>query len=141
MDRRQENAGRLVIAGGDCPGLLELGKEVLNEVAGLVPFDIIRTLLLAICLGRNDRDDILRLELIEDTRIGIIGTVSQQCRRLEARNEDIRAIKVGRLPIGQTKPGGIAQRITNGMNLRTEAPATATNRLGWPPFFDPPALC
>ena len=78
MDRGEKVMGGFVIAGGDGAVLFEFTEEVLNEMAGLVEFSVIRTLNWTVGLGRDDGGFSSPLSGVDDPPIGVVALVGQK---------------------------------------------------------------
>jgi hypothetical protein len=75
VDRSEEISGCLVVACGNCPVLLELAEEVLNQVAGLVHFPVKGALDLSIALGWDHELFSCRTQRFDHALVGIEGFV------------------------------------------------------------------
>lgn len=93
-----EVSRRLVIAGGDGTELLELGEEVLDEMARLieVPSEVARQA--AVCLGRNDCGLPGGGQWREDAFVGIESLVGDQRVSLHRGQELVGAGQIVGLP-------------------------------------------
>ena len=70
----------------------------------------------------------------------IVAFVADQGRCLERWHQSIGSFQIARLPSGEVKTRGVAQRIHRRMNLRAQSPLASSYRLGTV-FFRAPALC
>jgi len=131
---------QLVIARGDRSILLELGKEILNQMPRFVQLLVVFTRVLAVALRRNHPAFALLLESLNHPLVRIISFVGSHRIGLNVFPQHIKSVKVIRLPRHQVEARGIAQRIDGRMNLGTQSAFAATNGLGVgiPPFA--PAL-
>ena len=141
MDRGQEVAGALVVAGGDSPVLLELGEKVLDQVAGLVEFLIVRAGVLAVGLGWDDGDLAGPRERSEHALLGVERLVRDQRVGLDRGEQGVRPLEVVRLPGREREAGRVAQRVDRGMDLGAQAAFASADRLGRAVPPSAPALC
>lgn len=82
MDGAQEVDRGLVVAGGDGPILLELGKEVLDHMSGLVQGAVMfAQLLVGAARGNHHRLAGLK-QWLDHPVPGIVGLVGNDCLRL-----------------------------------------------------------
>jgi hypothetical protein len=141
VDRGQEVDGAFVVAGGDGAVLLELGEEILDEVARLVQGLVVGARVLAVGLGR-DHGRFARLPQRSDhPLLGVERLVGDQGIRLEPRQQGIRALQVVRLPGREGKAGRVAERVDQGVDLGAQAASAAPDRLLAATFLIAPALC
>jgi hypothetical protein len=137
----QKVAGGLVVAGGNGPELLELTKEVLDQMARLVQVFVVVAQCFSIRLGGNHgRFPGLRQRL-EYPRIRVIALVGDDDRSSQGRQQDIGSFQIAGLAGRQQKAGRVAERIDGGMNLGAQSASAATNGLAFTLFFFAPALC
>ena len=141
MDRGQEGDGPLVVTGRDGAVLLELGEEVLDEMARLVQGLVVRTPVLAVGLGRNDRFFARLLQRAENPSLGVERLVRDQDTGLDFRQQGIRPFQVVRLPRREREPGRVAERVNQGVDLGAQAASAAPDRLVAAVFLTAPALC
>ena len=120
IDAAQEGAGALVVAGGDSAVLLEFGKEVFDQVSGLIQAFIVSALFFAVRFGRNDGFDASFFQQGQNPFLRVVGFVGQE--RLNAgenvRQQGIRSLQIASLPRRQVKTRGVAKRIASGVDFR-----------------------
>ena len=75
MDSAEEVAGSLIVAGGNAAILLELVKELLDQVPRPIQMLVIVTRLFAAALGRNYNAFARDLQGIDDPCLGIVSSV------------------------------------------------------------------
>ena len=142
MDRGQEVAGALVVAGRDGPELLQLGKEVLDQVTRLVEILVVRAWVPAVGFGRDHGRLAGPCERREYPRLGVERLVSDQRVGLKPRQQGVRPVEIVRLPWREGEAGRVAQRIDRGVNLRAQAAtAAADGFIIAVSFLAAPALC
>ena len=141
VDRGQEGDGPLVVTGRDGAVLLELGEEVLDEMARLVQGLVVRTPVLAVDLGRDHRLLAHLLQRAENPSLGVERLVGDQNTGLDLRQQGIRALQVMRLPRREREPGRVAERVNQGVDLGAQAASAAPERLVAAVFLTAPALC
>src|SRR5829696_6458409 len=117
MDASEEIASRFIVAGGDGPKLLELGKEVLDEVARLVEVFVKGARYLA-GLARGDHRRLASLgQRLEHPRVGIKRFVGNERLGLKLREQRIGSGQVMLLTTGEMKADRIAERIHQRVDL------------------------
>src|SRR3982751_5770246 len=127
----QVNAGQkascgLVVAGGNGPELLELGEEVLDEVAGLVEVFVKGARRLAAFARWDDRRLAGLGQRLAHALVGIEGFVGDERLGLKLREQRIRSSQVMLLTVGEMEADWIAERIHQGVDLGGQpTPATA----------------
>ena len=140
VNAAQEVASCLVVARSNGPVLLELGKEVLDHMARLV-HGLVVVALLPVCAARwNHHRFVGFKQRLNHSVLGVVALIGDHRLSLAAKQQHIGALQVMGLPWRQMKPGGIAQRIRDGVNLGAQAPSAAPDGLAAAPFFAP-ALC
>jgi hypothetical protein len=117
VDSAEEVSSGLVITRCNRPELLQLGEEVLDQVASLIGVAIEVAREFPVRLVRNDGPLSGCCQGSKNPLISIESLVGQERRRLHAWKERIGPDQVMSLPPGQVKPHGIAQRIDQGMDL------------------------
>src|SRR5215204_3934977 len=137
----KEAAGGLVVAGGDGPELLELGKEVLDQVPGLVEVFVKGARYLAGFARWDDRHLAGFSQRREHPRVGIERLVGNERLGLKLRQQGIRSSQVVLLTAGEMKAGRIAERIDGGVDFGAQPAARASDGLILTPFLRAPALC
>ena len=75
MDGAEEVAGSLIVAGGNAAILLELVKELLDQVPRPIQMLVIVTRLFAAAFGRNHDAFACLLQGIDDALLGIVSSV------------------------------------------------------------------
>jgi hypothetical protein len=121
----------LVVAGGDGAELLELGEEVLDEVARLVEFSVEGAGQAAVRLWRDHRGLSDSGKRGDDPGVGVEGFVGDQRLCLHRWQQVIGANEIVRLPAGQEEAYGIAESIDQGMDLGGQRNhAAARGRVG-----------
>ncbi len=140
MNASEEVTCRLVVAGGDCPKLLEFCEEVLNQMPCLVEVAVEVSGDDAVGLRRYDRLLASSGQGFKDPHIGVEGFVGDQCVSLHGRDQLIRADQVVRLSAGQEEADRVAERIDQRMDFRAQSAAGSPDGLV-SVFFWAPALC
>src|SRR3954449_12226900 len=132
----------LVVAGRDRPVLLQLGEEVLDQVARLVEVLVVGPGLLAVGLGRDHGRLAGPCERPEHALLGVERLVGDQRLGGEVGQQRVGAFEVVRLPRREGEAGRVAERVDQGVDLRAQAAAAAPDRLPAPAaFLGAPALC
>ena len=141
MDRRQEMGYPFVVARGECPELLELGEEVLDQVTRLVQVAVVRARVLAIGLGRDHRRLARLCEWFDHPRFGVERLVGDQRVGRKVGQQDVGTLQIVRLPRRQRETGRVTERVDRGVDLGAQAtPATPDGFIA-AVFFAAPALC
>ena len=117
VDCCQEIDGAFVVACSDGAELLEPGEEVLDEVAGLVEFRVVRARVLAVGFGWDDDTLAGLLKRQDHSFVGVEAFIADQNVSLDLRQEDIRAIEIAGLTGRQSEAGGIAQGVDGRIDL------------------------
>src|SRR5690349_11840273 len=133
--------GPLVVASGDRPVLLQLGEEILDQVACFVEVLVVGARLLAVRLGRDHRGLAGLLQGSEHALLGVERLVGDQRGRGQVRQQRLRTLQVVRLPRREGEAGRVAERVHERMDLGAQAAAAAPDRLVAAPFLTAPALC
>lgn len=121
--------------------MLELGEEVLDQVARLIQVSVVIAPVLSGGMGRND-DTFARPRQRRDyPLLSIVSPVGNDGGRRRVRQQRIGAFQVVRLARSQMKRRWIAQGISRGVNLVAQPAPTAPDRLGLGSPFFAPALC
>ena len=131
----------LVVAGGDGTELLELGEEILDQMARLVevPIEVARQA--TVRLGRNHRSLPGGGQWHEDAFVGIEGLVGDQRFGLHRGKELVGAGQIMRLAAGQEEAQRVAECVDQGVDFRAQSSSRAPDRLVIAGFFWAPALC
>ncbi len=140
MDGAEEVHRPLVVPRGDGSVLLQLGEEVLDQVTCLVEVLVVGARRLAVALGRDHRRLACLLQRLEHPLFGIIRFVGDQRIGREVRQQGIGTFLVMRLPGREGKPGRVAERVHDRMDLGAQATAAAPDRFV-AVFLTAPALC
>lgn len=143
MDGAEEVVSAFIVSGCDGPILLEFGKEVLDQVPGLIQVLIVFALFFAVRLGRDDDFDARFLQKIENALLRIVSPIRQKRPNggEDAGQQGIGSLQIVSLPRRQVKARGIAQRVTARVDFRGQAAFRSPDafRFPVPPFA--PALC
>src|SRR3954452_17356020 len=131
----QETLRGLVVASGNGPELLELGKEVLDEVARLVEVFVEGPR----CLAALARWDHRRLagfsERLEHALVRIERFVGNERLGFKLWEQGIGSGQIMLLTAGEMKAGRIAERIDGGVNFGAQPSARAPDGLILTPLF------
>ena len=141
MDGGEEVARGFVIARGDGAELLELAKEVLDEMARLVERPVVRSRCDAIALGWDDRELVGGGEWFDHPGVGVERLVGDERVGGERRQEGVGALQVVRLPRGEPELDRVAEGVDQGVDLGAQPTFAAADRLVCGVFFGAPALC
>jgi hypothetical protein len=141
VDCGEEVPRGFVIAGGDGTELLELGEEVLDEVARLVEVSVEVAGTSAVRLRRDHRSLAGSGQRRENTFIGIERLVGDQRVGLHRGQEMVGPSQVMDLPAGQEEAHRITERINERVDLGAQSAARGSYRLVLTGFFSAPALC
>src|SRR5215207_4706433 len=137
----QEASCGLVVAGGNGPELLELGKEVLDQVPGLVEVFVKG----AWCLAGFARWYHRRLagfgQRVAHPRVGIERFVGDERLGLKLREQRIGPSQVMLLTAGQVKADRLAKRIHQRVALGGQPALAAADGLILAQFLGAPAAC
>lgn len=141
MDGGQKVAHGFVVAGRHRPELLELDKEIIDQVPGLAEFLIVIPLYLTVGLGRYNCCLARLLQGNQDTLICIEAFVGEQSVGRNLRQQHIVPVQIAGLTACEMRADGVAQGIDRSMNLGTQRAFAASDGLVEAPFFSAPALC
>ena len=141
MNAGQETSRGLVIAGGDGPELLELGKEVLDQMPGLVEVFVKGARCLAGLARWDDRHLAGFSQRREHARVGIERLVGDERLGLKLRQQGICSSQVVLLTAGEMKASRIAERIHERVDLGGQPALAAANGLIIAGFLGAPAAC
>jgi hypothetical protein len=108
INSAEKSLGQFVIAGGNGSVLFEFGKEILNQVTGLVQISVILPGRLAVAFGRNDRRFTLRFERFNHPFVSVIALIGEHCVGGNIGQQDIGPIEVTGLSGRQMKPRRMA---------------------------------
>ncbi len=131
----------LVVSGRDGAELLELGEEVLNEVARLVEVSVEVARQPAVRLWWDHRCLSGSGKRGDDPRVGVEGFVGDQRLGLHRWQQVVGTHEIVRLPAGQEEACGIAERVDQRVDLAAQSAAGSSDRLILARFFWAPALC
>jgi hypothetical protein len=134
-------AARKLRAGGDGAELLELGEEVLNQVACLVEMPVVVPRRPPIGFPRDDCGLACGCQRLDDPLVGVERLIGDQRIGLHCGQEVVGADQIVGLAAGQEEAKRIAERIDQGMDLGAQSATRAADRLVFPDFFWAPALC
>jgi hypothetical protein len=137
----EEVASELVVAGGDGAELLQLAKEVFDQVPHLVEVSVEVPRHRAVALGRDHRGFPGGGEPVDDPAIDVIRLVGNQRAGSKVGEEGISPSQVMRLSGGEQEGDGVAERIDQGMDLGAQPAFAAADRLVFAVFLGAPALC
>ena len=141
MNAGQEASCGLVVAGGDGPELLELGKEVLDQMPGLVEVFVKG----ARCRAGFPRWDHGRLAGLGQRRehalVCIERLVGNERPGLKRGQQGIGSGQIVLLTAGEMKAGRIAERIDGGVDLGGQPALAAADGLILAQFLGAPAAC
>ena len=141
MTAGQEASCGLIVAGGNGPELLELGKKVLDQVPGLVEVFVKGARCLS-ALARGDDGRLASLgQRLEHALVGIERFVGNQRLGLKLREQGIGSSQVMLLTAGEMKADRIAECIHQGVDLGGQPTLAATDGLIIAQFLGAPAAC
>src|SRR5215212_1544665 len=137
----QEASCGLVVAGGNGPKLLELGKEVLDQMPGLVEVFVKG----ARCRPGFPRWDDRRLaglgQRFEHALVRIERLVGNERLGLKLWEQGIRSDQIVRLTAGQMEADRIAERIHQRVDLGGQPALATANGLVFAKCLGAPAAC
>src|SRR3954468_15290684 len=137
----QETLRGLVVASGNGPELLELGKEVLDEVARLVEAFVEGARRLAGCARWDHRRLAGFSERLERALVRIERFVGNERLGFKLWEQGIGSGQIMLLTAGEMKAGRMAERIDGGVNFGAQPSARAPDGLILTAFLRAPALC
>ena len=129
MDGGEEIPGGFVVARGDRAELFEFAEEILDQMALFVEFAIEFARRQAVCSGRDYRGFASRRQPVEDSAIGIEGTICDQQVGGHMRQQRISRGQVVRLSRGQQQAQRIAERVDQRMDLAAQTAAAVAKGL------------
>jgi hypothetical protein len=135
IDSSEKVAGRLIVAGGNRPELLELTEKILNQVACLVQGLVIVALYFAVGLGRNDGGFAGLHQRLQHPLIGIVTPIGNHNRSSEGGQQGVSSLQITGLSGREQKTGRVAESIRRGMDLRAQPAFAATKGLVLTLFF------
>ena len=141
MDAGEEVSGGLVIACRNGSVLLQLGKEVLDQMPRFVEVVVEVTRQTTSSLGRDHSRLSGRRQRGEDAAICIESFVGDQQLGFHRRQEMIGALEIMSLPSGQEEPERVAKGIDQRVDFGAQPTAGSPDGLIQPSFFWAPALC
>ena len=137
----EEASCGLVVAGGNGPELLELGKEVLDQMPGLVEVFVKGARRLA-GFARWDDGRLAGFgQRLEHPLIRIERLVGNECLGLKRGQQGIGSGQIVLLTAGQMKADRIAKRIHQRVDLGGQPALAAPDGLVRPSFLGAPAAC
>lgn len=141
MHSTEEVAGGFVVAGGDGSELLELGEEVLDQMACRIKLSVIPARRCPVGSWRDHRGLAGGRQRLTHARVGIECLVGDQRVGLYCGQQVVGPLQVVCLAAGQEEADRVAQRIDQGVDLGAQSAARASDRLVLTSFFWAPALC
>jgi hypothetical protein len=135
VDCGQEVSCSLVIAHGDRTELLDLGEEILDQVACPLEVTIKFSRCRSVGLWRDHRGFAGRCQRFDDPLIGIEGFVTDQRVGLHIRQQVVGTNQIVSLAAGQMEADRIAECIDQGMDLGAQSAARAPDGLVFAVFF------
>src|SRR5580700_2851030 len=125
----------LLVAGGDRTKLLDLGEEVLDQMARAVKLSIVVARRGPVGSRRDHRGLTSSGQRFKDALIGVERLVSDQHISRHRGQQVVRAHQVVCLAAGQKEANRVAQRVDQGVDLGAQSAARAANRLVLTSFF------
>jgi hypothetical protein len=141
MDGSQEVPRGLLVAGSDCTKLLDLGEEVLNQMARRIKLSVIVARRRPVGSRRDDSGLARGRQRLKDARVGVERLVGDQRIGLHRGQQVVCSFQVVCLAAGQEEADRVAQCIDQGMYLGAQSAARSPDRLVLAGFFSAPALC
>ena len=138
-DERLVSSVQLVEARCDSAKVLEAAREAFDEIAPLVDVAIKGAWFDSVCAWGNHRLGTGCYDGV-DQRLGVVGFVGSNRIGADAREQWLRFAHVGRLSGCQAPTPEVAEGFDQGMDLRGQAAARATDGLRTF-FFWAPAAC
>ena len=135
----EENLGELVVTRGDCPEMLELVEETLNEIAFAVKGEVAGARDFSVGFGWDDWDD---GSIVEggDEVVGVECLVGDQSAGIDGFDERFSASQILILARAEHHLDRIAEGIDERVNLGGQSAAGSADGLRTV-FFWVPALC
>ena len=112
-----------VVARGDGAKLLELGEEILDQMARLVEVTVIVAADLAVGLGWDHHGLPGARERIDDALLGVECLVADQRIGLHSRQQVVGSHEVMGLTTGQVERDGIAEGVDQGVDFGARSSA------------------
>ena len=139
MNAGEEDLGKLVVARGDSPKMLEFVEETLNEIAFAVEGEVARARSFSVGFGWDDWDD---RSIVEggDEGVGVEGLVGDQSAGVDGFDERFSARQIVVLARAEHHFDRIAKGIDERVNFGGQSAAGSADGLRTV-FFWAPALC
>jgi hypothetical protein len=112
-----------------------LAEEVFNPVACLVPFAVVRALILTVGPGWDHRRFPGLRQRLQHPLVRIVALVGNDNRCLNGGQQSVRSCQITRLSGRQQKARRVAQGIDGGVNLGAQTALAASDRLVLAFFF------
>ena len=141
MDGGEEVPRGLLIAGGDGTKLLDLGEEVLDQMARRIKLAVIAAWRGPVGSRRDHRGLPSGCQRLKDARISVERLVGDQRIGLHRGQQVVRPLQVVCLATGQEEADRVAQRVDQGVDLGAQSATRTPDRLVLAGFFSAPALC
>ena len=145
MDGSEEGCGSFVVSACDGAEHLELGEEVLDEVAGAVEVRIVFAPIGAVDFGRDHGGNAQPLERSDHALVCIICAVGEQRSEAagELGDEGVGPVQVVEVAGRQVDGDRVAERVAERVDLGGQPALAAADRLGLagPPFAPALAWC
>ena len=117
MDCTEKSDGSFVVTGGYCPVILELFKEVFDQMPRLVERLVIVSLNFSVGFRRYNDLFSGQNQRLNHPRVGVISFVGEQNWGFKITDQMIGSIQIAGLPAGQKKTQRIAQCIAGRVDL------------------------
>ena len=141
MNGGQEVPRGLLVAGGDRAKLLDLGEEVLNQMARCIELSVIVARRGPVGSWRDHCGLARGRQRLKDARVGVERLVGDQRVGFHGGQQVVRPDQVMCLAAGQEEANRVAQRVDQGVDLGAQSAARVPDRLVLTGFFWAPALC
>ena len=123
MDGSQEVPSGLLVAGGDGTKLLDLGEEVLNQMARRIKLSVILARRGPVGSWWNNRRLARSRQRLKHARVGVERLVGDQRVGLHCGQQMVGPLQVVCLAAGQEEADGVAQRVDQSVDLGAQSAA------------------
>ncbi len=140
LDRREECAGKFVIAGCDGPEAFEFAEKAFDKVPLSIEGEVGLAFYESVGLGRNDGGN-SSPDQDSDQGIGIVSLVCEEGFGIDLLKQSFGLTEIGGLSRRERYGNGITESIDDDVDLGRQPASGSADGLAGPPFFRAPALC